>query len=354
MAMWGDVAIEPLDDESIKILADGRSPRKGFLVDYLGNLAKSAQDGLPVYRITGGAGLIFVASYDQRGRGGFRVTAVDASVLSPPVAAAPAPLVTAEAAESAPAAEPTPQGADLQTGLPETSDGRPNAEGNQDTGSIDGVAQVQAVAEATPLTADDVRNEMTRSANERAAVEAEIARLNFAVTASYALIGGLLLLLVLVLVRLLVLKSRNKAALKALAAATAPSARGASVSSIAKVVGSGTPAILHKAPDNAIAPTAANAAEKPAEQTQGDALPGATLAPASEPIEQAGTLSIVPDDVPEQTPAPAIDRPNDDEPIRRLTELSKLRASGMLTESEFDQLKSAIVASVSRNTVQSP
>ena len=90
------VAIEPLDGESVKILADGRSPRKGFLVDYLGNLVKSAQDGLPVYRITGGPGLIWVASYDHRGRGAFRVTAVDASVLTPPVAAAPAPTALAE------------------------------------------------------------------------------------------------------------------------------------------------------------------------------------------------------------------------------------------------------------------
>ena len=353
MALWGEVAIEPLDGESVKILADGRSPRKGFLVDYLGNLVKSAQDGLPVYRITGGAGLIFVASYDQRGRGTFRVTAVDASVLSPPVAATPAPTTIAEAAEPTPAVEPPPQGADLQTGLTEANDGRPNADGNQDTGSIDGVTQVQAVAEATPLTADAVRNEMARSANERAAVEAEIARLRFAVTAAYGLIGGLLLLLVAVFVRLLVLKSRNKAALKALAA-TAPSALGASTSSITKVVESGTPAIVHKRSDSANAPTAANAAEKPAEQTQVDALPSAPLAPASGPIEQTSTLSIVPDDVPEQAPAPAIDRPNDDEPIKRLTELSKLRASGMLTESEFSQLKSAIIASVSRNTVQSP
>ncbi len=103
-----------------------------------------------MYRITGGPGLIFVASYDQRGRGTFRVTAVDASVLSPPVAAAPTPTTVAEATELAPGVEPTPQGADLQTGLTETNDGRLNADGDQHTGSIQGVTQVQAVAEATP------------------------------------------------------------------------------------------------------------------------------------------------------------------------------------------------------------
>lgn len=360
MALWGEVAIEPLDGESVKILADGRSPRKGFLVDYLGNLVKSAQDGLPVYRITGGPGLIFVASYDQRGRGTFRVTAVDTSVLSPPVAATPAPTTVA-AAESTPAAEPPPQGADLQTGVTETNDGRPDAGGNQDTGSIEGVTQVQAVADATPLTADAVRNEMTRSANERAAVQAEMARLRFAVSAAYGLIGGLLLLLVVLFVRLLVMKSRNKAALKALAAATAPSSMGASMSLRAKAGDSEAPAIVSempvivpKVPESANVSAAAIAVDTPSEQTQGDALSSAPLAPAPEPIEQTNALSIVPDDVPPQTPVPANDRPNDDEPINRLAELSRLRASGMLTESEFTQLKSAIIATVSRNTVQSP
>ncbi len=114
------------------------------------------------------------------------------------------------------------------------------------------------------------------------------------------------------------------------------------------------PAIVPTAPESAYAPAFAKAADKPAEQFQGDALPSTPFAPVPEPIEQTNTLSIVPDDVPPQASAPAIDPPSDDESIDRLAELSKLRASGMLTESEFNQLKSAIIASVSRNTVQSP
>ena len=115
MALWGDVAIEPLDADSVKVLADGRSPRKGFLVDFAGNLTRSAQDGLPIYRITGGAGFIWAASFDQRGRGTLRVTAVDASVLSPapadapppkPVAESPSPEAAAAPAQLATAAEP--------------------------------------------------------------------------------------------------------------------------------------------------------------------------------------------------------------------------------------------------------
>ncbi len=106
MALWGDVTVEPLDDDSVKVLADGRSPRKGFLVDYVGNLTKSAQDGLPIFRITGGAGFIWAASFDQRGRGTLRLTAVDASMLSPPVADAPPPKPVAESPSPESAAAP--------------------------------------------------------------------------------------------------------------------------------------------------------------------------------------------------------------------------------------------------------
>jgi hypothetical protein len=285
---------------------------------------------------------------------------VDASVLSPPVAAAPAPLVTAEAAESAPAAEPTPQGADLQTGLPETSDGRPNAEGNQDTGSIDGVAQVQAVAEATPLTADDVRNEMTRSANERAAVEAEMARLRFAVGVAYSLIVGLLLLLLAVFVRLLFLKRRNRVGDKAPATVVAASRAGMPSSLNTSAAENRLPAMFHttpnataKASDDAGAPAATNASDTQTEQTQANGRLSPAVA-SSGAEEHTSSLSIVPDDVSEQAPAGEVEHPIDEEPINRLTELSKLRARGMLTDSEFSQLKSSIIASVSRNTVQSP
>jgi hypothetical protein len=62
---------------------------------------------------------------------------------------------------------------------------------------------------------------------------------------------------------------------------------------------------------------------------------------AAEPVVPTASLSIVPDDVPEQ---PELARPSQDGSIDRLAELSRLRAGGMLTESEFNQLKSAIIA----------
>jgi len=35
IAVWGKITLEPLDQDSIKLLADGKNPRKGFLIDYL-------------------------------------------------------------------------------------------------------------------------------------------------------------------------------------------------------------------------------------------------------------------------------------------------------------------------------
>src|SRR5262244_3616314 len=84
IAVWGKITLEPLDQESIKILADGKSPRKGFLIDYLRDFTRSAKQGLPIYRIDGGPGFIWAASFDQKGRGTLRLAAVDVSGFAPP------------------------------------------------------------------------------------------------------------------------------------------------------------------------------------------------------------------------------------------------------------------------------
>jgi hypothetical protein len=54
-----------------------------MLIDCIGDFTRSVKEGLPVYRISGGAGFVWVASYDERGRGTLRFAAVDASRLSP-------------------------------------------------------------------------------------------------------------------------------------------------------------------------------------------------------------------------------------------------------------------------------
>jgi hypothetical protein len=86
IALWGNVRLEPLDAASRRIVAEGRSPKKGILVDFIGNLVRSAREDLPLYRIDGEAGFVWVASFDQRGRGTLRFSAVDASAFMPRIA----------------------------------------------------------------------------------------------------------------------------------------------------------------------------------------------------------------------------------------------------------------------------
>jgi hypothetical protein len=84
LASWGKVELEPLDDHNIKALAEGRRPTtKGYFIDFIGDFNRSAKEGLPIYRLSGGPGFVWVASFDQKGRGTLRLTAVDASALAP-------------------------------------------------------------------------------------------------------------------------------------------------------------------------------------------------------------------------------------------------------------------------------
>jgi hypothetical protein len=98
LALWGKVELEPLDKDSIEALAEGRPPTtKGYFIDFIGDFARSAKEGLPMYRINGRAGFVWVASFDQRGRGTLRLTAVDASAFTP----TPTPGAPIDAAENA-------------------------------------------------------------------------------------------------------------------------------------------------------------------------------------------------------------------------------------------------------------
>ena len=81
LATWGKIELEPLDRQSIAALGKRSSSRKGYFVDFIGNFARSAKKGLPIYRVSGGAGFLWVASFDQKGRGTLRIAAVDASAF---------------------------------------------------------------------------------------------------------------------------------------------------------------------------------------------------------------------------------------------------------------------------------
>ena len=43
IAVWGDITLEQLDQESIKVLAEGKGPKKGLLIDFVGNFVRSAK-----------------------------------------------------------------------------------------------------------------------------------------------------------------------------------------------------------------------------------------------------------------------------------------------------------------------
>ena len=83
LASWGKTVLEPLDIENRRAFAEGRRLTKGYYIDFIGNFDRSAKEGFPLYRISGGAGFIWAASFDQRGRGTLRLVAVDASAFYP-------------------------------------------------------------------------------------------------------------------------------------------------------------------------------------------------------------------------------------------------------------------------------
>ena len=89
---WGKITLVQLDQETVKLLSEGKNPKRGLLIDFLGNFVRSAKEGLPIYRIENGPGFVWRASFDLNGRGSVRFAAVDASELSAPSRA----LVTAQ------------------------------------------------------------------------------------------------------------------------------------------------------------------------------------------------------------------------------------------------------------------
>ena len=81
IATWGRVTLESLNSTAISELAAGRSPRKGILIDFIGNLPNSARRGLPIYRVSGGPGFVWAASFGPKGRGTLRFFAIDPTAL---------------------------------------------------------------------------------------------------------------------------------------------------------------------------------------------------------------------------------------------------------------------------------
>jgi hypothetical protein len=197
LASWGKVELEPLDNDIIKALAEGRrATTKGYLIDFIGDFALSATEGLPIYRISGGAGFVWVASFDQRGRGTLRLTAVDASALPPTTA----PRTPIEAVENAGA----------QNAIASTTNQLPRAETEKEPGAqaID-AGRASEGAEKARDEALSAKTDIDKAAaEERAKVDVVFAELEAEKSAAEAEVratelvayGGVIGLLVLVMV----------------------------------------------------------------------------------------------------------------------------------------------------------
>ena len=116
IATWGDVLLERVvDPQAIKVLSTGKSPKIGVMFDFIGNYERSVKNDLPVYRITGGAGFVWGASYNSHGRGTLRLSAINPAAfyprpVAPPSTAPPPPPLPA------PAPSPSPPSATISTG----------------------------------------------------------------------------------------------------------------------------------------------------------------------------------------------------------------------------------------------
>jgi hypothetical protein len=96
MAIWGAIQLEPLKPDEISVVAAGGSD-PGILVSILDDPERSAKVGGPVYRLAGGAGFLWIATFNQNGRGVLRYLAIDASEIessSQVVSNQPAPAPT--------------------------------------------------------------------------------------------------------------------------------------------------------------------------------------------------------------------------------------------------------------------
>ena len=79
---WGQVELDEIDYDAASDDSQDKSPHLGELIDCLGNLKRSGQEGLPIYRIRGGPGYVYAASFGATARGNRHYVAVNGSQLA--------------------------------------------------------------------------------------------------------------------------------------------------------------------------------------------------------------------------------------------------------------------------------
>jgi len=215
IATWGNVQLDQIDPDAISMLASGQSPRKGLLVDYLGDLKRSAQLGLPIFSISGGAGYLWSASVDRNQRGHLRFLVIDASAFNPPLRPQQSEIVATE--------DKTIEKVKLNAQIAPAGSEQAENEIEKPTTKPITVASAEIEKVITPQTANVVADQVGTIADEGANFDTLIARLEADLASAearsrrtetlvYRVIAGLTVA-VLILATLLLL-SRRKARTK--------------------------------------------------------------------------------------------------------------------------------------------
>jgi hypothetical protein len=87
IAAWGDLKLEPISDRAMFV--EGRRPSSSIFVDFIGDFRRSAKEGLPLYRVTGGAGYVWAGSFGDVHAGTLRFFAADPSQFTAQAVAQP-------------------------------------------------------------------------------------------------------------------------------------------------------------------------------------------------------------------------------------------------------------------------
>ncbi len=77
----GAVSLRQVRADRVAALAAGADDEPGILIDHIEITRKSAQSGLPIYRLVGGLGYVWAANWSRRGRGSIRMVAIDPTRL---------------------------------------------------------------------------------------------------------------------------------------------------------------------------------------------------------------------------------------------------------------------------------
>jgi hypothetical protein len=221
IATWGKVALEPLDNDSTKMLAEGRSPKKGYLIDFIGNFARSAKEGLPIYRISGGAGFLWLASFDPIGRGILRFAAVDPSASH----ASPLPH---EARDGRVQVTPDSQPAGAETASTDANVARQEAERAAEEAKAD-TQVARNEAETAKRDAQLAKAEVERLSAEAAKLNSALERLqtekNEARMMEFVVDGAIIILIVLITIISSILFINRRKAIADKADAVGPDAK---------------------------------------------------------------------------------------------------------------------------------